>query len=60
MAVSPPDAFARSASHLRNRDRIVYASTKKKRLDQMLDELERGDVYMNMPWSPAKRIRKEG
>ena len=24
--------------------------TKEKRLNQMLDELERGDVYMNMAW----------
>ena len=24
--------------------------TRQKRLDQMLDELKRGDVYMNMPW----------
>jgi hypothetical protein len=23
-----------------------------KRLDQMLDELEAGDVYMNMAWNP--------
>ena len=25
--------------------------TRRKRLDQMLDELKRGDVYMNMKWS---------
>lgn len=25
--------------------------TRRKRLSQMLDELRRGDVYMNMPWS---------
>jgi uncharacterized protein YdeI (YjbR/CyaY-like superfamily) len=24
--------------------------TRQKRLDQMLDELKRGDVYMNMAW----------
>jgi uncharacterized protein YdeI (YjbR/CyaY-like superfamily) len=24
--------------------------TRRKRLDQMLDELERGDVYMKMAW----------
>jgi uncharacterized protein YdeI (YjbR/CyaY-like superfamily) len=24
--------------------------TRQKRLDQMLDELQRGDVYMNMAW----------
>lgn len=27
------------------------ADTRKKRLDQMLDELERGGVYMNMKWN---------
>ncbi len=26
-----------------------------KRIEQMLDELERGDVYMNMTWQPARR-----
>jgi uncharacterized protein YdeI (YjbR/CyaY-like superfamily) len=26
------------------------AETRHKRLDQMLDELKRGDVYMNMAW----------
>jgi uncharacterized protein YdeI (YjbR/CyaY-like superfamily) len=26
--------------------------TQQRRLDQMLDELERGDVYMNMSWRP--------
>ena len=26
-------------------------ATQQKRLDQMLDELERGGVYMNMRWS---------
>ena len=25
--------------------------TRRKRLDQMLDELKRGDVYMNMKWN---------
>ena len=29
--------------------------TKKKRLDQMLDELKRGDVYMKMDWSPGRK-----
>jgi hypothetical protein len=28
--------------------------TKEKRLNQMLDELERGGVYMNMKWLPRK------
>ncbi len=27
------------------------ADTRQKRLDQMLDELERGGVYMNMAWN---------
>ncbi|WP_324668055.1 hypothetical protein [Geochorda subterranea] len=30
--------------------------TRQKRLQQMLDELVRGDVYMKMPWRPS-RIR---
>lgn len=31
--------------------------TKKKRLDQMLRELEAGVVYMVMRWAPAKHSR---
>lgn len=31
--------------------------TKQARLAQMLDELERGDRYMNMPWRPGRRRR---
>jgi Bacteriocin-protection, YdeI or OmpD-Associated len=27
---------------------------KQKRLTQMLDELEKGDVYMEKPWAPPK------
>lgn len=27
--------------------------TRQKRLDQMLDELEDGDVYMKMTWKPS-------
>ena len=27
-------------------------ATKEKRLTQLLDELKRGDVYMNMKWRP--------
>jgi len=30
--------------------RAKRPATKQKRLDQMLDELERGDVYMKMRW----------
>ena len=37
-------------------DRAKRDETKQKRLAQMLDELERGDVYMNM----AYRTRKVG
>jgi uncharacterized protein YdeI (YjbR/CyaY-like superfamily) len=29
-------------------------ATKQKRLNQMLDELVRGDVYMNMDWRPVR------
>jgi len=27
--------------------------TRRKRLEQMLDELEEGDIYMKMRWTPA-------
>jgi len=30
--------------------RAKQPSTQRKRLEQMLDELVRGDVYMKMPW----------
>lgn len=32
-------------------NRAQQESTKQKRLNQMLDELERGGVYMNMKWN---------
>ncbi len=32
--------------------RAKLESTRQKRLNQMLDELERGSVYMNMKWKP--------
>lgn len=32
--------------------------TQRKRLTQMLDELERGNVYMNMQWKPKKLPNK--
>jgi|GEM_PF-122605 len=35
--------------------RAKRAATRQKRLDQMLDELRRGDIYMKMKW-PAQRI----
>jgi uncharacterized protein YdeI (YjbR/CyaY-like superfamily) len=31
-------------------DRAKRQETRLKRLEQMLDELKAGDVYMNMPW----------
>ncbi len=31
--------------------RAKRAETRLKRIEQMLDELERGDVYMNMKWN---------
>ena len=35
-------------------DRAKRPETKEKRLNQMLGELERGGVYMNMKWQPGK------
>lgn len=32
--------------------RAVRPATRQKRLEQMLNELERGNVYMNMKWKP--------
>jgi hypothetical protein len=32
-------------------------TTKQKRLAQMLDELEAGNVYMKMRWSPSRAAR---
>ncbi len=34
--------------------RARLPATQQKRLAQMLDELERGDVYMNMAWRPRR------
>ena len=34
--------------------RAKLEATRRKRLNQMLDELERGGVYMKMKWRPAK------
>ena len=36
-------------------NRAVREETKQKRLNQMLDELEKGDVYMNMKWNPKTK-----
>jgi len=30
---------------------------KRKRLDQMLDELDKGKVYMGKPWSPPPPVK---
>jgi uncharacterized protein YdeI (YjbR/CyaY-like superfamily) len=35
-------------------DRAKRPETKQKRLNQMLDELEHGGVYMRMKWQPNK------
>ena len=32
--------------------RAKLEATRQKRLNQMLDELEKGNVYMNMKWRP--------
>ena len=34
--------------------RAKRPETQRKRLDQMLDELEKGDVYMKMEWKPRQ------
>jgi hypothetical protein len=34
--------------------------TKKRRLGQMLEELERGDVYMKMKWTAPPRASRRG
>ena len=34
--------------------RAKLAATRQRRLSQMLDELERGGLYMNMRWSASK------
>jgi len=33
-------------------NRAVRPETRSKRIQQMLDELSTGDVYMAMPWKP--------
>lgn len=39
--------------------RAKREDTRQRRLQQMLDELEQGDVYMNMKWSPGRARRDE-
>ena len=36
-------------------ERAKRAETKHKRLAQMLDELQRGDVYMKMAYNPSRK-----
>ena len=51
-------AYSRRPPYQRNDylgwiNRAKRPETKQKRLDQMLYELERGDLYMNMAYRPA-------
>ena len=39
--------------------RAKRPETKQRRLQQMLDELERGDVYMKMDWRPGRKARDD-
>lgn len=39
-------------------NRAKLPATKEKRLNQMLDELKRGDVYMNMSWNGGTSDKK--
>jgi uncharacterized protein YdeI (YjbR/CyaY-like superfamily) len=36
--------------------RAKLPDTQEKRLNQMLDELEKGDVYMKMTWKPKQNF----
>lgn len=50
------EAYRRRPPYQRNDylswiNRAVRPQTKEKRLQQMLDELDRGDVYMKMDWN---------
>lgn len=40
-------------------NRAKLPATKEKRLNQMLDELKRGDVYMNMDWNAGTSDKKQ-
>ena len=37
--------------------RAKRPETQEKRLNQMLDELEKGDVYMKMAWTKSRTLR---
>jgi hypothetical protein len=38
-------------------DKAKLKDTKRTRLNQMLDELEKGNVYMGEPWSPPPPVK---
>jgi len=38
-------------------DKAPLMAGKRKRLDQMLDELDKGNVYMGEPWSPPPPVK---
>lgn len=40
-------------------NRAKRPATKERRLQQMLSELERGDIYMKMDWRPGRIERDE-
>ena len=40
-------------------NRAKRPETKERRLQQMLAELEHGDVYMKMDWRPGRKAREE-
>ncbi len=40
-------------------NQAILKKTKEKRLNQMLDELESGGIYMKMSHSPSKKHEKE-
>jgi uncharacterized protein YdeI (YjbR/CyaY-like superfamily) len=39
-------------------DKAPLKAGKRKRLDQMLDELEKGNVYMGEKWAPPPPVEK--
>lgn len=56
------DAYRRRPPYQRNDylgwiNRAKREPTKRRRLAQMLDELEQGDRYMKMAWRPSARGR---
>ena len=40
-------------------DKAPLMAGKRKRLDQMLNELEAGNAYMGEPWSPPPPVAKQ-